>query len=152
MDNSGLQQLFGTLFPGAEVEIKAQYTEIKVSASDLRQVAETLRNHPDCRFDFLFCQTGVDIASQLGVVYHLRSTVHGHSCVLKVFTADRENANFDTVSDLWLSAMAQEREIFYMLGIRFNNHPDMRRIFLEDDFKGYPLRKDFVDDINIIRN
>lgn len=152
MDNSGLQQLFGTLFSGAEVSVKAQFTEMVVSASNLHQVAQTLRNHPECRFDFLFCQTGVDIANVLGVVYHLRSTVHGHSCVVKVSVDSRDNAVIDSVSDLWLSAVAFEREIFDLLGITFNQHPDMRRIFLEDDFKGYPLRKDFVDEVNIIRN
>ena len=56
MDNSGLQQLFGTLFSGAEVSVKAQFTEMVVSASNLHQVAQTLRNHPECRFDFCFAK------------------------------------------------------------------------------------------------
>ena len=78
--------------------------------------------------------------------------MHGHSCVVKVSVDSRDNAVIDSVSDLWLSAVAFEREIFDLLGITFNQHPDMRRIFLEDNFKGYPLRKDFVDEVNIIRN
>jgi len=84
------------------------------------------------------------------VVYHLNSTQHKHYIVLKVKTDDRVNPNFDTVCDIWRTAEFHERETYDMFGIRFNNHPDLRRIFLEEDWKGYPLRKDYVDEVNIV--
>ena len=65
-------------------------------------------------------------------------------------TSNRENPEFDTVSDLWITAEWHEREAYDLLGIRFKNHPDMRRILMDEQFQGYPLRKDFVDEINLI--
>lgn len=152
MNHSELQQLFSTMFPDAVFGTNVQFVEMVVTPIQLHQVASVLKNDSKCRFDFLFCQTGVDIDGKLGVVYHLRSTTWGHSCVVKTFADNRDQAQLDTVSDLWPSAIAFEREIFDLLGIQFNHHPDMRRIFLDDDFKGFPLRKDFVDNINIIHN
>jgi NADH:ubiquinone oxidoreductase subunit C len=84
------------------------------------------------------------------VVYHLRSTKLGHELVLKVKTEDRENPSFDTVCDIWRTAEFHEREIFDLLGIRFNNHPDLRRMFLDENWVGYPLRKDYSDEVNIV--
>ncbi|MEI6853121.1 MAG: NADH-quinone oxidoreductase subunit C, partial [Bacteroidota bacterium] len=77
-------------------------------------------------------------------------SVHHHSLVLKVRTADRDNPTFDTVSDIWQTAEYHEREIFDLFGIKFNNHPDLRRIFLDEKWEGFPLRKDYKDEINII--
>ena len=84
------------------------------------------------------------------VVYHLESTVHGHKMVLKVKISDRENPAVDTVSDIWKTAEFHEREVYDLFGIKFNNHPDLRRILLEEDWEGYPLRKDYKDEVNIV--
>ena len=86
----------------------------------------------------------------LEVVYHLESTIHGHQLVLKVRTADRENGAIDTVSDIWRTAEFHEREVYDLMGIRFTNHPDLRRLFLEEGWKGHPLRKDYADEVNIV--
>ena len=86
----------------------------------------------------------------LMVVYHLESTKQGHTIVLKVKTEDRQNPVFDTVCDIWRTAEFHEREIFDLLGIRFNNHPDLRRLFLDENWVGYPLRKDYQDEVNIV--
>ena len=101
-------------------------------------------------FDYLFCQSGVDWPTQLEVVYHLESMEHGHTVVLKVKTTDRETPTIDTVCDIWPTAEYHEREIFDLYGIVFNNHPDLRRILLTDDWEGYPMRKDYVDEVNIV--
>ena len=79
----------------------------------------------------------------------LRSTIYGHTLVLKTRTSDRENPEFDTVSDIWKTADFHEREVYDLLGIKFNNHPDLRRLFLDNSW-GFPFRKDYVDDINIV--
>lgn len=150
MDSTILQQTIVKLVPEAVFNPNNQYIEAVVPADQIHQVAMALKADASTRFDFLFCQTGVDLKGELGVVYHLRSIQHGHSCVLKVFTSDRENPEFDSVSDIWKTAEYLEREIFDLFGIRFKNHPNLRRIFMEEGYKGFPLRKDFTDPINII--
>jgi len=150
MDQTTLQQTIVRLIPNAVFNPNNQFVEAVIPAGEMHQAAITLKNDKETLFDFLFNQTGVDLNGELRVVYHLRSVKHGHACVLKVITTDRENPTFDSVYDIWSAAEFFEREIFDLLGIRFTNHPDLRRLFLEDDFQGYPLRKDFVDDINMI--
>lgn len=151
MDQTALQQTLAKLAPNAVLNPNPLFIELSVPSKELHQVAKLLKENKETLFDFLFNQTGLDQKGELRVVYHLRSTVLKHSCVLKACAENRENAHLDTVSDLWPTAEFFEREIFDLLGIQFNNHPDMRRLFLEDDFEGHPLRKDFVDNVNIIQ-
>ncbi len=77
----------------------------------------------------------------LQVVYHLESTTNKHQLELKVQTDDRESPTFDTVCDIWKTAEFHEREIYDLLGITFNNHPDMRRLFLDEDWKAIRCAK-----------
>ena len=112
-------------------------------------MAKELREREEVKFDFLFCLSGVDYGQNLGVVYHLRSTVYEHSIVLKTLTPDRVNPVIDSVSDIWLTADFHEREVYDLLGVKFANHPDLRRLFLDSSW-GFPLRKDYADDINIV--
>jgi NADH-quinone oxidoreductase subunit C len=150
MDIEKLKERVLTLAPEAQLEDNRQFVSFVIPAEKIHSVVENLKNTDDTAMDYLFCQTGVDMVTDLVVVYHLRSTQHGHEIVLKVKTADRENPAVDTISDLYKSADFYEREVYDMLGIKFNNHSDMRRIFLDENWKGYPLRKDYVDEINII--
>jgi NADH:ubiquinone oxidoreductase subunit C len=115
----------------------------------LYQVAKQLRENEKTQFDFLFCLSGVDYGVDLGVVYHLRSTSYDHAVVLKTRTSDREHPLLDSVSDIWKTAEFHEREVFDLLGIKFKNHLDLRRLFLDNSW-GFPLRKDYADDINIV--
>jgi NADH:ubiquinone oxidoreductase subunit C len=111
-------------------------------------LARELRENEETLFDFLVCITGVDYGNDLGVIYHLRSVKYGHSVVIKTRTADREHPQFDSVSDIWEAADLHEREAFDLLGIKFANHPDLRRLFLNSSW-GFPLRKDYIDDDTI---
>ncbi len=150
MDQDKLIQLLSELLPDAVITQGNEFVELIIQADSLHASALVLKNNEQTRFDFLINQTGVDLNEELKVVYHLRSTQHNHACVVKVVTTDRENPAFDSVFDIWPAAEFHEREIYDLLGIKFTNHPDLRRLFLEDDFQGYPLRKDFVDNINMI--
>lgn len=134
-----------------ECEIKdgRQFTEVTVSPAGFHDLARKLKDNAESGFDFLVCITGMDYGQDLGVVYHLRSTKHGHGLVLKIRTSDRENPHFDSVTDIWKTADFQEREVYDLLGIKFTNHPDLRRLFLDNSW-GFPLRKDYADDINIV--
>ena len=150
MTNDQLKEKINGWISGLEFPENKQYLEIVVPAESLLKLSRLLRETPETLFDYLFCLSGVDYGKQLGVVYHLESTTHNHALVLKVKTDDRVNPNFDTVCGLWRTAEWHEREVFDLLGIKFNNPPDMRRLFLDDEWVGYPLRKDYKDDINII--
>lgn len=149
MDKSELSQLLKSLDSDLNIVEGNQFVEVTVAPSKLYSTAKQLRENDACLFDFLYCLSGVDYKQDLGVVYHLRSTVRGHSIVLKTRTSDRTNPSLDSVADIWKTADFHEREVFDLLGIRFNNHPDLRRFFLEKSY-GYPLRKDFIDDVNVV--
>lgn len=105
--------------------------------------AEMKRLHDEEQMDFLECLTGMDWeADGLGVIYHLESTITGKRVCLKTVTTDRENPLLPSVTDLWNVANIYEREVFDFYGIKFTGHPDMRRVFMREDWVGYPFRKD----------
>jgi NADH:ubiquinone oxidoreductase subunit C len=120
-----------------------------VTNAILLETAQQLKSEKETSFDYLFCLTGVDYPQNMGVIYHLESLEHRHTMVLKVKTADRVNPAVDTVSSVWVTAKYHEREVYDLLGVRFNNHTDLRRVFLDDDW-GHPLRKDYVDEVRIV--
>ena len=114
---------------------------------------EMLRLKNEQKMDFLESLTGMDwgvpdekdtegTLRGLGVVYHLESTENGQRMVVKTSTLDREQPELPSVTDIWRGAEFPEREVYDFFGIRFVEHPDMRRLFLRNDWVGYPLRKD----------
>lgn len=104
---------------------------------------EMKRLHDEEKMDFLECLTGMDWeADGLGVIYHLESTATGKRACIKTVTTDRDNPLLPSVTDLWDIAVIYEREVFDFYGIRFTGHPDMRRIYMREDWVGYPFRKD----------
>jgi NADH-quinone oxidoreductase subunit C len=150
MDNAALKERILGLVPDAEYPENKQFLTFIIPPAKMHDLALKLKYETDLAFDFLFCLTGVDMVKFLEVVYHFESTIHKHQLVLKVRTEDREIGAVDTVCDIWRTAEFHEREAFDLLGIRFNNHPDLRRLFLEEGWKGHPLRKDYVDEVNIV--
>lgn len=111
-----------------------------VAPADLRKEMERLRAEE--HMDFLENLTGLDWEEEgLGVIYQLESTETGKRVSLKSVCADRENPMLPSVSDLWDIANIYEREVYDFYGIIFTGHPDMRRIFLREDWVGFPMRK-----------
>lgn len=150
MDHEALYTKIKAIVPDAEFPEETQFPEAIIPAEKLFELAKSLRDDPETRFDYLFCLTSVDWNSFFYTVYHLTSTSHNHTIVLKAKIEDHDHPAVDSVSSLWAVANFLEREVYDLMGIRFNNHPDLRRIFLEDDWVGHPLRKDYVDTINIV--
>lgn len=151
MNNDQLKAKISELTENAEfIEEGTEFLNVIVPPDKLHIVAESLNKSEDTKFDYLFCLTGVDWITHLMVVYHLTSSVYNHILVLKVKLPDRENPEVETVSDIWKTAEFHEREVYDLFGIKFKNHPDLRRILLDEDWKGYPLRKDYVDEVNIV--
>ena len=128
----------------------SQFLNIIVQPEHFYSLMTQLRNNEQTQFDYLFCLSCVDWGEELGVVYHLESTIHRHNIVVKVKTKDRETPNLDSVYDIWATAEFHEREVFDFFGIKFNSHPNLKRLFLTEDWDGYPLRKDYVDEINMV--
>src|SRR5450759_2460610 len=149
MDKTQLAEFIKSLDNDLEIKEGKQFTEVNVPSSKLYQLARQLREKEEAQFDYLFCLTGVDYGVDLGVIYHLRSTIFEHVVVLKTRTSDRENPLLDSVADIWQTADLHEREVYDLLGVKFKNHPDLRRLFLDKSW-GFPLRKDYVDDVNIV--
>lgn len=149
MNKTELTEFLRKAIPECEVAEGKQFTEVIAKPENLYSTARKLKETGETSFDFLVLITGVDYGKDLGVTYHMRSTRHGHTLVLKTRIADRTNPAVDSVSDLWHTAEFHEREAYDLLGIKFNNHPDLRRLFLDNSW-GFPLRKDYVDDVNIV--
>lgn len=151
MTNEALQNLISTWIPELEfTEEKSQFLNITVPSEQLHSLMTQLKSNSETNLDYLFCLTGMDWGKELGIVYHLESTTHRHQLVVKVKTEDRENPTFDTVCDIWYTAEFHEREVFDFFGIKFTNHPNLKRLFLTEEWDGFPLRKDYVDEINMV--
>ncbi len=120
---------------------------LSVPLDKFRMVMTALKEKSEFDFDFLMSHTSVDWLAEkkFELIYLLFSTEHMHQVMVTV-TIDRDNPVIPTVGDLWRAAEFQERECYDLMGILYDNHPDLRRVFLEDDWVGFPLRKDYKDD------
>ena len=117
-----------------------------VSAASLVEVARFCKTDPELAFDCLSNLSGVDYPKRevIQVVYHLWSYPHRHQFVLKA-DAPRDNPVLPSLASVWAHAEWEEREVFDLLGVRFEGHPDLRRILMPEDWPGHPLRKDYVE-------
>jgi len=128
--------------PGAVVEYNE--TAVLLKSESIFEVCRFLNQTAGLDFDYLVNLTGVDYLDYLEVVYHLASMKHNHSLVLKTRCYDREQPTVPSVTPVWKGADFQEREVYDLLGIRFEGHPNMKRIFLWEGFQGHPLRRDYL--------
>ena len=119
---------------------------ITVQKNALIKLFKFLRDDPALDFKFLMDLTAVDYLnrkdSRFEVVYHFYSLKNNHRLRVKVPISE-DDCTIDSVSSLWKTANWYEREVWDLYGIKFNGHPDMRRILLYEEFKGHPLRKDY---------
>lgn len=117
-----------------------------VPAERIKEICKTLKTIEQFSFDCLSSLTAVDRKDKFEVVYHLFSYKHRHSLTLKVILPRDDSAHIETVEGLWGCANWLEREVFDLFGIKFDNHSDLRRIMLPDDWVGHPLRKDYKEE------
>jgi NADH-quinone oxidoreductase subunit C len=137
-----LAEKIGRGFPGAVAEANEQW--VTVDAEQLLAVATHLRDDPELDFRYLISVCGVDRLDRFEVVYHLQSLSRNHTAILKTLAPDHKEPQVPSLALLWQGAQLQEREVYDLMGIRFEGHPDLRRVFLWDGFPGYPLRKDWL--------
>lgn len=139
------------VFPLITSDEKGQYLTISIDSFQSHELLNYLKNTADPQFEKLECLSGVDWPDYMEVVYHLDAMDTNDTIVIKAKISDKINPAIDSVTDLWKGAELLECEIYDFFGIRFDNHPFMRRIFLNEDWIGYPLRKDYLDEINMIK-
>lgn len=150
MEKQQLIEFIQQNFPSAEVKEGKQYAETTVDSKEIFGLMKILKESEKTAFDYLFCESCVDFGTYFMIVYHLDSTKFRHQIVVKAKINDRENPVIDSVHSLWKGCDYHEREIFDLFGVHFNNHPDLRKIFLDADWVGFPLRKDYKDEVNIV--
>lgn len=144
-----IQEIIGKVCPEAVFE-ENEVALAVVPDAKWHTVAETLKK---AGYDWLACVVGEDWGDALGCTYYIKSTSDYSMVSVKVTTTDRENPMLHSVYDVWEIARLEEREAYDFYGIKFINHPDMRRLYLRNDWVGFPLRKDYDEnpEINPIR-
>ncbi len=147
MDNEAITTLVKKYFPEEIVNSGVFRNELTllVKKESVVEVARFLKENKELDFDFLSDLCGVDRVEHDGVfevVYHLYSIHKNHRLRLKARLSS-DNPCVSTVITVWKTADWHERETFDMFGIRFDGHPDLRKILTPDDFEGHPLRKDY---------
>ena len=144
-----IKNYISNVLPEATFDETGEFLNVMIEPKDWRLLAEQLKSGT-LNMDYLFCLTCVDWKTHLTMVYHLSSTVHRQTVVIKA-KLDRSTPEIKTVCDIWRTAEFHEREVYEMFGVKFTDHPDLRRLILTDDFEGWPLRKDFEDPVNMIK-
>lgn len=131
---------------------EAKQPFIEVAPAHVFQICEFLYKDKDLLFDYLSCITVVDNGPDKGtleVIYHLSSLPYEHDFIIKIIVdrkiEDEVHPEVPSVCSIWQSADWHEREAYDLFGIKFTDHPDMRRILLPHNWEGYPLRKDYEE-------
>ena len=119
-------------------------SSILINKLHILEVCRFLKQTSNLEFDYLINLTGVDYLDYFEIVYHLVSIKHNHKVTLKTRCYDRNKPVVPSVTPLWMAADLQEREVYDLLGVRFEGHYNMKRLLLWAGFEGHPLRRDFL--------
>lgn len=135
-------QVLGTVSHAGQVGVSVKKDMIK-------DICRFLHDEPSLKMDHLADLTAVDFSRYPGdtglrfeVVYNMISTVHRHRIRIKVRVPE-DDPRVDTVTSVWQTANWHERETYDLMGIKFDGHPDLRRILMPEDWEGHPLRKEY---------
>jgi len=152
-----IKEIVSQAVSGAQIEIvnstpAAQQPAVLVDREHVYTVAKFLKEDPRFEMDFCSCVTGVDYLPKGGkpgyveVVYHLYSVAQKHGpIVLKVRASrDLDQCHVPSLTPVWRGCEFQEREAYDLYGVKFDGHPDLRRILMWDEFTDHPMRKDYV--------
>jgi NADH-quinone oxidoreductase subunit C len=143
LSGAEVAQVIGRLLPEAVVEEAPEW--VVVDSRSLVPVATLLKDAPELDCQYLISVTGVDCLDHFEVIYHWASLAHNHIVILKTRALDHDTPEVPSLCSLWQGADLQEREVYDLMGIRFSDHPDLRRVFLWEGYHGHPLRKDFLN-------
>lgn len=145
MNIEDVKKKLETAFPDLKLKLVRE-TLLVENPQDLPKLASFLKEDPELRLDYLSSVTGADYLTYLETVYHFYSTEKKTGpWVLRVRT-DRQNPRIPSLVPIFRSAEFQEREAYDLYGVIYENHPDLRRVFMWEGFSGFPLRKDYVQE------
>lgn len=140
---ANITEKINRLFPGVQVEGE-NIPVLTVAEEKWHETALKLRDSEVLKMDYLVTIVGMDWKESLGCIYYLMSSAYDQIVGVKVIArGDREQPLIQSVADVWKVATLYEREVYDFFGIIFLDNPDMRRLFLNIDWVGYPLRKDY---------
>ena len=131
-----------THFPEAISEVTDE--AILIKRESILDIVGYLKSSPEFDFDYLNHITAVDYYHYFELIYQLTSMKHNHSLVVKTRCYGREKLSVPSIVGLYQGADYQEREIYDLMGISFEGHPNLKRIVLWQGFEGHPLRKDYL--------
>lgn len=143
ISGSQLAERLAQAFP--QLSFEHDRDAVYIPSPAVGEVARFLKETPGLDFDYLAGLTAVDYLDYFEVVYHLTSMQHNHSAVLKTRLWGRTELVVPSVTDVWKGADFQEREVYDLLGVVFQGHPNLKRILTWEGFPGHPLRKDFLE-------
>ncbi len=144
-----LKELIQSEFPDSIIgeDENSSPQALLIKPEFIHSVCVLLHANEQTYFDQLSCLTGLDNGPEsetMEVIYNLYSIPYDLHFMIKV-VLDRPKPSVDSVSDIWNGANWHEREAYDLYGIHFNNHPNLRRILLPNDWEGFPLKKDYVE-------
>ena len=142
LPGEALAQRIHAAAPDAVLEWDA--AAVWVAPAALGRVASILHDDPELDFRYLNAVSAIDLVEHFELVYHLTSLAKRHTGVVRSRVYGREEPWAASVVGVWRGADFQEREIWDLMGVRFEGHPNMKRIMLWEGFEGHPLRKDFL--------
>ena len=142
LDGTQVSRIIEDTHPGMVLE--TQGSNIWIQPDGIRPVATLLKQDPDLLLSTLRAITAVDYVEYFEIIYHLLSMRKNQSLVLKLKCFGRDFPVVDSIVDIWKGADLQEREIWDLMGIHFEGHPNLKRVLLWEGFPGHPLRKDFI--------
>ncbi len=138
-----MEKIFTTLqkhFPEAELRENALQPVLFIPVEKLKPFMFFLKQN--LRFDYLESVSCVDFPEHFEIVYHLQSVLFGYFLTVKT-ELPKEAPSCKSITEIWKGADWHEREIYDLFGVHFSGHPNLKRIFMPEDWKGYPLRKDY---------
>ncbi len=142
LDGEEVARRINEAHPGAASEWEGG--DVWVEPEALPAVAAFLKETPDLDFAFLVSISAVDYVEYFELVYHLLSMRLNRNVTIKTRCYGRDEPSVPSVVGVWRGAELQEREVWDLMGVKFEGHPNMKRILLWEDFPGHPLRKDFL--------
>lgn len=149
MNKEELVTLLTSRFQGKEIGVSFGLLALIVDKEELLDTARLLKEDETFGFNQLVCETATDSTDYFELVCHLRAVGKGHEMILKMQVGREGTPLLPSLYGLWQAAELFEDEIYDLFGIRFENHPHLRRLFLDEEFEGYPLRKDFVNTLDL---
>ncbi len=127
---------------------EADFLCVEIPKETLKDFMTKMRDN--LGFDYLYALTGMDFGENLGVTYHLESTQRRDMVQITTKTSDRENPTFDSLLDIYPAVLYYEMEAFDLFGFKFTGHPNLKRLFMPEDWVGSPMRKDYIDEVNML--